>query len=196
MWDEEKDGGEEVVEVVAGVNKRKRGAQQWSDEDDRGRGAGRRGGDGRYGGRGGRDRRGARDEEDDWSANAAVDPKHSFISGKTALALDAAKRGHLGGGGGEQQAQSGISGARPSGLAGSKRKFAPPRPINAVPELAEAVLPMVRAALAGPTSADSWHETDPIKLEKLKGSNDAAPQSTGTAQYASQPGCSLIALFR
>ena len=163
------DGGEEV-----GLYKRKRGAAQWSDEEDRGRGGnGRRGGGNssqRYGGRGGRDRRGAMadDDDDDWSANAPTDAKQPFMSGNRALALDAAKRGHLGGGGAQQQTASGYSGARPSGLAG-KRKFAPPRPINAVPELAESVPPMVRAALAGPPADGSYHEEDPIMAEKLKG---------------------------
>ena len=170
MRDEEKDGVEEVSDST---NKRKRGVQLWDADEYGGRG-GRRGGDSRLSGRG-RGRQGARGNEEEYdeeeqksSFRGNEDSKQPFMSGTTALVMDAAKRGQLGAGG--QQAQSGVSGARPSGLASSKRKFAPPRPIQAVPEFAEALPPMVRAALgdAAPTS-DSYVETDPIKVEKLKG---------------------------
>ena len=168
MRDEEKDG---VEEMAGPTNKRKRGAQLWGEDEDAGCRAGRRDSDGKYGGRGrGRRSRGDQQEYDEERKSFFTnneDAKQPFMSGNAALAIDAAKRGHLGGGG--QPAQSGVGGARPSGLASSKRKFAPPRPINAVPELAEAVPPMMRAALAGPPTADSYSETDPAKVEKLKG---------------------------
>ena len=152
MRDEEKDVG---ADDFTATNKRKRAAQARPDEESRGRGRDRRGRGGEY-------------DEEEKSFIGSDASKQPFMSGTAALALDAAKRGQLGGGG--QQAQSGLSGARPSGLAGSKRKYVPPRPINAVPELAEAVPPMVRAALAGPSTASSYgDETDPIKIEKLKG---------------------------
>ena len=173
MREEKKDGGEDVA--ASTTNKRKRDTHLWDDDGDRGRA-----GESRYGGRGGRGgRRGKgveqqyEEEEEEQKEQKSFFPgndantKQPFISGSAALALDAAKRGHLGASA-QPAAASAVSGARPSGLTNPKRRFAPPRPINAVPELAEAVPPMVRAALSGPTTADSFVETDPVKVEKLK----------------------------
>lgn len=194
VWvrDEEKGSMDEPTTAAASTNKRKRAAPLWCEDDD-GAAAGRTGGRGR-------DRRDAEEEEQSGLKSSGNDStKQPFMSGTAALALDAAKRGHLGGGGGVNGGHStlqtgGVSGARPSGLANSKRKFAPPRPINAVPELAEAVPPMVRAALAGPTTADSYTETDPIKAEKLKGTFPlhALRTSQFAARVVTLVSCSLI----
>ena len=170
MKDEEKDG---VEEIPPPTNKRKR-AQWWlNEEEDGGRTYGRDGG-GRYGGRGGRDKRGRGDEwqsyeAEEKSAYKAGDAPSAqpFSTATTVLIQDAMKRGQLGAGG--QQAAGGSSGARPSGLASSKHKFAPPRSINAAGELAKSVPPIVRAALAGgPAGADAYNEPDPVKAEKLQ----------------------------
>ena len=82
-----------------------------------------------------------------------------FMTGVEKLAVDNEKKG---GGGAHRTA---MTGARPSGLAGQKKKFNAPRPLGA--EADGPIPPMVSAALQGGSGGGGHGESDPVIKAKL-----------------------------